>query len=294
MIGLLIHFNIASMMQSTYKDALYSILKKEQELSLESVHVIDESYRMIVFLQDLLSEMKKRVLNHHFTVENDEIEFFRIIKPQILGKLIYYNKVYRIETSCPVNSGKMYYEYFSSELQQLKNEYKEHICNSDFYRYYRSGRTDKDHDFFKLGKINLNTGLNSFIFEVDTQFSTYYDYKVSRIIADELLYNYLIVKINPVDKPDMVLQNAESTKDVYWTESKNALIELIYALYASGAISDGNIGIRKISLVFQILFRTQLGDIHHSFHRMKDRAGTRTSFLDHLKLSLEQYMDKGL
>ncbi|WP_420842773.1 RteC domain-containing protein [Flavobacterium humidisoli] len=281
-------------MQSAYKDVLYSIVKKEQEISLESVHVIDESYRMIIFLQDLLSGMKKQVLEHHFTEANEEIEFFRIIKPQILGKLIYYNKVYRIETSCPVNGGKMYYKYFSGELQHLKNEYKEHICNSDFYRYYRSGRTDRDHDFFKLGRINLNTGLNSFIFEVDTQFSTYYDYKVSRIIADELLYNYLIIKINPVDKPDVVLQNAESTKDIFWTESKNALIELIYALYTSGAISNGKTGIRKISLIFQMVFRIQLGDIHHAFHRMKERADNRTLFLDQLKSSLDQYMDKDL
>ncbi|UPZ16234.1 RteC domain-containing protein [Flavobacterium humidisoli] len=282
------------MIQSAYKDVLYSIVKKEQEISLESVHVIDESYRMIIFLQDLLSGMKKQVLEHHFTEANEEIEFFRIIKPQILGKLIYYNKVYRIETSCPVNGGKMYYKYFSGELQHLKNEYKEHICNSDFYRYYRSGRTDRDHDFFKLGRINLNTGLNSFIFEVDTQFSTYYDYKVSRIIADELLYNYLIIKINPVDKPDVVLQNAESTKDIFWTESKNALIELIYALYTSGAISNGKTGIRKISLIFQMVFRIQLGDIHHAFHRMKERADNRTLFLDQLKSSLDQYMDKDL
>ena len=117
---------------------------------------------------------------------------------------------------------------------------------------------------------------------------------MSRIIADELLYNYLILKINPVDKPDMVLQNAESIKDVFWTESKNAVIELIYALYASGAISNGKVGIRKISLIFQLLFRVQLGDIHHAFHRMKDRAGNRTLFLDQLKSSLEQYMDKDL
>jgi hypothetical protein len=286
--------DIASMMHSTYKDALYSILKKEQEISLESVHVIDESYRMTIYLQDLLANMKRHVGEHNFTNENEEIEFFRIIKPQILGKLIYYNKVYRIETSCPVNGGKMYYKYFSAELQHLKNEYKEHICNSDFYRYYRAGRTDRDHDFFKLGKINLNTGLNSFIFEVDTQFSTYYDYKVSRIIANELLYNYLIIKINPVDKPDMALKNGESTKDIFWTESKNALIELIYALYVSGAISNGKTGIRKISSAFQILFRTQLGDIHHAFHRMKDRANNRTLFLDQLRTSLEEYMDKDI
>lgn len=282
------------MMQSNYKDALYSILKKEQEISLEAAHVIDESYRMTIFLQDLLAKMKKYVTNHHFKNDHEEIEFFRIIKPQILGKLIYYNKVYRIETSCPVHGGKMYYKYFSGELQQLKSEYKEHICNSDFYRYYRSGRTDRDHDFFQLGKINLNMGLNSFIFEVDTQFSTYYDYKVSRIIANELLYNYLIIKINPVDKPDMALGSGESAENILWTESKNALIELIYALYISGAISHGKIGIRKISTIFQLLFRTQLGDIHHAFHRMKDRTGNRTLFLDQLKSSVEQYMDKDL
>lgn len=280
------------MTQSNYKDALYRILKKEQEISLESPHVIDESYRMTIFLQDILTSMKKYVTSHHFKNENEEIEFFRIIKPQILGKLIYYNKIYRIETSCPVHSGKMYHKYFSGELQQLKNEYKEHIRNSDFYRYYRSGRTDRDHDFFQLGKINLHTGLNSFIFEVDTQFSTYYDYKVSRIIANELLYNYLIVKINPVDKPH--LTSSKSDDHMIWTESKNALIELIYALHTSGAISNGKIGIRKISMVFQLLFRTQLGDIHHAFHRMKDRSGNRTLFLDQLKSSVEQYMDKDL
>lgn len=282
------------MTQSNYKDALYSILKKEQEISLESTHVIDESYRMTIFLQDLLANMKGYVVEHHFADENEEVEFFRIIKPQILGKLIYYNKVYRIETSCPVNGGKMYYKYFSSELQHLKNEYKEHICNSDFYRYYRSGRTDRDHDFFKLGKININTGLNSFIFEVDTLFSTYYDYKVSRIIANELLYNYLIIKINPVDRQDKALKNGDATENISWTESKNALIELIYALYISGAISNGKIGIRKISSLLQILFRIQLGDIHHAFHRMKDRAGNRTLFLDQLKSSVEDYMDKDL
>ena len=188
----------------------------------------------------------------------------------------------------------MYHTYFTSRLQELKKEYAEHICNSDFYRYYRSGRSDKDEVYFRLGNINYHDGLNSFVFEIDSQFSTFYDYKVARIIANELLYNYLLTKINPDENPDVILQNSESTKDVFWTDSKNALIELVYALYASGAISHGKIGIRKISLLFQILFRVPLGDLHHAFHRMKTRTGSRTAFLDHLKLSLEEYMDKEL
>lgn len=279
-------------MRYSLQNIILEIHNKEDKILSQNKRLIDEAYEMTLYLQDLLFTVKKYVIEEGFKNDEEEICFFHTIKPKILGKLIYYNKVYRIETGCPVNNGKIYHTYFTSRLQELKKEYDEHICNSDFYRYYRSGRSDKDEVYFRLGNINYHDGLNSFVFEIDSQFSTFYDYKVARIIANELLYNYLLTKINPDENPNVILQNSESTKDVFWTDSKNALIELVYALYASGAISHGKIGIRKISLLFQILFRVPLGDLHHSFHRMKTRAGSRTAFLDQLKLSLEEYMNK--
>lgn len=281
-------------MKSSLNDILTEIKSFEKKVSEETTNLIDESYKVSTYLRELLFKIKNELLKVGFKDDSEEINFFKNIKPQILGKLIYYNKVFRIETSCPVNDGKMYHNFFSNELEELKQEYKEHICNSDFYRYYRSGRTDKDNEFFMLGKINYHNGLNSFVFEIDTSFSTYYDYKIARIIANELLYAYLLAKTNPDQNSNSILQNPESVKDIFWTDSKNALIELIYALYVSGAISHGKIGIRKISLAFHILFRTPLGDIHHAFHRMKERTGSRTVFLDKLKAALEEYMDKDL
>ena len=279
-------------MEKQQKNIVSDIEKKEEKISWEHERTMDEAYEMAQYLQELLFSAKKCVLEKGFRNDKEEIDFFRNIKPQILGKLIYYNKVYRIETACPVNNGKMYHAYFSKQLQELKREYL-HICNSDFYRYYRSGRNDRDHEYFKLGQINYHEGLNSFVFEIDPNFSTYYDYKVARIVANELFYTYLLSKISPDEHPDFILENTE-TKDVFWTDSKNALIELIYALYASGAISYGKIGIRKITLIFQVLFRIPLGDMHHAFHRMKTRAGSRTAFLDQLKSSLEGYMNRNL
>jgi hypothetical protein len=273
---------------------ILEIRNKEDKVSLENSHFIDEAYQMTLYLKELLHSTREYILKVGFKNEAEEMEFFRDIKPQILGKLIYYNKIFRIETICPVKDGKMYQQFFDDQLQELKQEFKEHICESHFYRYYRSGRSDRDEAYFLRGKINYREGLNSYVFEIDHKFSTYYDYKVARIVANELIYTYLIAKINPVEAAGTSLHNMESTKDIFWTDSKNALIELIYALYASGVISHGKIGIRKIAMVFQVVFRIPLGDIHHSFHRMKDRAGKRTSFLDHLKLSLEEYMDKGL
>ncbi len=281
-------------MKYSLQTIILEIHNKEDKVSLQSKRLIDEAYEMTLYLQELLFSVKEFVIKEGFKDEAEETHFFWTVKPQILGKLIYYNKVFRIETTCPVSNGKMYYSYFSTQLAHLKREYIEHICNTDFYRYYRSGRTDRDDTYFKRGHINYHDGLNSIVFEIDPAFSTFYDYKIARIIANELLYTYLLSKINPDENPDMVMQKPESTKDVFWTESKNALIELIYALYASGAISHGKIGIRKISLMFQILFRIPLGDLHHAFHRMKTRSGSKTAFLDQLKQSLEEYMDKNL
>lgn len=87
-----------------------------------------------------------------------------------------------------INGLELKTSYFSEQLQELKQEYREHIYNSDFYRYSRSGRTDRDETYFRLGNINFHDGLNSFVFEIYPLFSTYYNNKVARIIANELLF----------------------------------------------------------------------------------------------------------
>ena len=273
---------------------LAQIHHQEEKFSSQMMPTAEEAYQMTLFLKEMLFNIKAQVIQDGFTNEQQEIDFFKNIKPQILGKLIYYNKVFRIETTCPVSNGKIHQSYYENLLKTLKLQYKETICNEDFYRYYRAGRIDRDHTYFRLGQINYHDGLKSGVFEIDLSFSTYFDNKIAHIIANELLYTYMLTKISPEENPDLILLNGEANKDISWTNSQNALIELIYALYASNSIAHGKIGIRKLALIFQVLFRTPLNDIHHSFHRMKTRAGSRTAFLDQLKISLEEYMDKDL
>ena len=281
-------------MEIVLNKIITQIHHQEDKLSSQMMRTADEAFEMTLFLKEMLSIIKARVLQDSFADEQQEIDFFKNIKPQILGKLIYYNKIFRIETTCPVSNGKIHQSYYENLLKSLKSEYKESICNEDFYRYYRAGRTDRDHTYFRLGQINYHDGLKSGVFEIDLSFSTYYDNKVAYIIANELLYTYMLTKINPEENPDAILLNGDANKDISWTNSQNALIELIYALYASNSIAFGKIGIRKLALIFQVLLRTPLNDIHHSFHRMKTRAGSRTAFLDQLKISLEEYMDKDI
>ena len=123
-------------MEIVLSKILSQIQHQEDNLSSQIMQTADEAYQMTLFLKEMLFTIKMKVLQTGFKDEQQEINFFKNIKPQILGKLIYYNKVFRIETTCPVSTGRIHQSYFENQLKILKSEYKESISNEDFYRYY--------------------------------------------------------------------------------------------------------------------------------------------------------------
>ncbi len=82
--------------------------------------------------------------------------------------------------------------YFINELNQLENFYNKNI---DFYKYYRSGSTHLDKYFFLRGKQDIQMTMETFYFERDPNFSTICDFKVAKIVANEMLRIYLNPKI---------------------------------------------------------------------------------------------------
>ncbi|WP_185286214.1 RteC domain-containing protein [Chryseobacterium indologenes] len=280
-------------MKQAYKNILLSIEKEEINVSRSKKSAIDEAYHMVSFLDKTLTELKAQINHKGFESILDEIIFFKRVKPEILGMLMFYNKVVKIEAYSPINS-ELTEPYYTEQIKLLNKEYKKHIASSDFYSYYRTGRSDKDEYYFRLGNINYFDGVDSFFFEVDREFSTYYDYKIAQIKAYDLYHSYLSGKFNRLEPTDNTNFDINEDAEFSWTDSKNALIELIYALHISRSVSNGRVGLRKISQMFEDIFEVSLGDIHHAFYQMKFRAGQRARYLHFLKHSLEQYMDNDL
>jgi len=276
-------------MKTFYKNVQQKIKQDEENITLDIYTAIEDSRKMSICLNGVLNELKCFVLKNGFQDLTEEVEFFRFMKPNVMGKLLFYNKVYRIEISRPHHIGPVAENYFNAELKKVENFYMDVSC-CEFYKYYRSGVHHNDKQYFCRGNFENGLGLHGFAFNSDPSFTTYYDYKISKIIEADLLYNYLIVRIE-----DSILRNTkidETFDQVKWIGSKSALVELIYAIHASDSIGGVNFGIRKLVLLFQEMFHVDLGDVHHLFHRMKYRGGNKTIFLDKLKASLEMYMDR--
>jgi hypothetical protein len=273
-------------MDKFYKETLYKLETAIQELEIDTDCHIQRMEAVIQLIAKTLSDLKQFVLNRGFKNTDEEIRFFKDLKPTIVAKLIYYNAIYKIETKKPYGS-KPIRKYLNKELKKLKRFFDH---NLDFYKYYRSNNSFLDENFFIRGNHDIKLWLDTYYLQSDQTFCTSHDYKVAKIIANDLIQVYLENQLYNLNKH--LLPKQSSSISVNWTGSKTAMIEMIYAMHYQNVFDNGNIDIRLIAKHFENTFNVDLGDFYHTYLELKNRKVNRTKFLDSLREGLIKKMDE--
>ncbi len=233
--------------------------------------------------------MQNFVSKHKFKNQTEEIKYFKSQKPKLLSKLIYFGKVYHIENNKPQGTYKSKRKYLLNELDKINRYFDNNI---DFIRYYRSNENYLDHKYFVRNQIDFRQSHESFSIELDKKQSTGFDFKVAKIIANDLLQVYLHDELNSLEFYNNK-EKATTTQKVKqtWTDPKTALIEIIYAFHSHASLDNGKPDIKEIASNFEQIFNIDLGDYYKTYLEMKMRKTSRTKFLDALKESLLKRMD---
>jgi hypothetical protein len=259
-------------------------------LNLEIDSPIIKCEKAVEVILVSITNLKKIVSKYNFKSELEEIQFFKEVKPQFSSKLIYYNMVYKIEMKRPNGGNRILKKYYNNELLKLKAFFDNEL---DFYQYYRSGSTYLDYKYFQRGKFDIKMSIDSYYFEADTEFSTSHDFKVAKILANDLIQLYIENQLVMIDNKD----NSEKTLrkpniSLTWTSSKVALTELLYALHAEGVFNNGTTEIKDIATYLEYIFNIELGDYYRTFLELRMRKTSRTKFLSSLTDGLIKKMDE--
>jgi hypothetical protein len=258
-------------------------------IDLEIDNPIKKCEKAIEISIKAFDSLKKLMLKLSFKSNEEEIIFFKEIKPQFLSKFIYYNAIYKIETRKPYGGDRIVKKYYQNELIKLKRFFDN---NLEFYKYYRTGSTYLDVNYFLRGKIDIKMVLDSYYIETDRTFSTSHDYIVSRIIANDLIELYLedkLLNMNTKDQKEKSQVNHKVKQT--WTGSKVALIELLYALHTEGVFNNGASDLKEIAEYFESVFDIDLGQYHRAFLEIRVRKSEPTKFLNILKEKLIKRME---
>lgn len=258
-------------------------------IDIEIDDTINRCEKAIEIIIVSIQKLKIMFLKEKFKNQEQEIDFFKNIKPKFTSKFIYYNIIYKIETKKPYGGERIVKKYLNNELQKLKTYFDN---NLDFYKYYRTGNNYLDFKYFVRGKFDIKLTIDSFFFEVDHNFSTSHDFKVAKILAHDLVQVYLenkLIEINnkSVKEKSQHNHNAKLT----WTAPKVALIELLYALQSEKVFNNGSTDLKEIAEYLENIFNVDLGQYRRTFLEIRVRKTERTKFLNTLKETLEKRMN---
>ena len=276
-------------MQEYFVNIIETLQENIRELSMEIDNPIVFSELAIKLSLDSLSKLKNYVLKNPFQNTEEEINFFKNVKPRILSILTYHNSIFRIETKKPNGGEKIIRKYYEAELAKLKNYFEN---NLEFYKYYRTGSNYLDNHYFLRGKYDIKLSLDTYFFESDHSFTTSHDYKVAKIIANDQLQVYLENELAELYKKYTDNNSQRIHNSVLkWTAPKVSMIELMYALHSEGVLNNGTADLKDIAECFEKIFSVDLGQYRRTFLEIRVRKSDRTKFIDKLRKTLIDRMD---
>lgn len=279
-------------MENFTRTILAEIETKILKIEYDEKNRLTSLKQILKFLDGKLLELKEFVINYEFHSEEEEIMFFKEQKPKIWSKLIYYMSIYKMEINRPKGSVLTIETYLLAELDKLNHFFDRNI---EIYHYHRTDSTHFDKSYFlRNSDIDIPVNLACFYYERDVRFSTGYDYKISKIIANDSIERYInseLFKLKSETEPDHIEFPSLPTRET-WTATKTDLVELIYALDTAKCINYGNIKLNALTAYMENIFNINVGDIYRIFLEIRGRKGSRTQFLDRLKDNLIKRMEE--
>jgi hypothetical protein len=249
-------------------------LQARMKQTLESLHSDQDGIirigKALTSIREIITELKQFAGTYSFPDESEEIMFFKEIKPVFLSQFFYYKKVFSIQLFDSFKDRKARQANYYRMLRHLEWFVQK---NLDFYEYCMTNTTYLDKHYFIRSK-QIHKSIDR-----DEKFSTGYDTKLARILANELLKQHIL---------DLVKKSQQDPSDtkapaVTWTGSKTDLIELIYALHRTDVFNNGTANIKVIASAFEDSFNISLGDYYRTFQDMRIRKRSQAPFLDQLR-----------
>lgn len=278
-------------MTNTVNDILFQIENEIENKGVNEDITIDIALYMVEFIRPLFDKLRTFIAKYEFKDKDEEILFFKNTKPVILSKLLYFNDIYVIELRKPSGGIDSIRDYYKERLASITNFFN---TNLDFYQYYRSKASHLDKYYFLRGRENYKLGHGCGVFDKDPLFSTYYDHKVAKILAYDMLEIYLEQKMQSINKQVLIDKSRATLPDnpFRWTAPKVAAIELGYSIYAAAILNNGNADIKEIMTCMEAFFKIDLGDYYRAYLSMRERKRDRTPFLNSLIQMLLHKMDE--
>ncbi len=255
----------------------------EMELS------IPELKNKIKEFEELLAETKSVVYSTEMDIDV-EIYCFKVVKPQILGRILFLKDVILIKSEemlGMVEFNKSNLNYMSQEIEKFIDSHKH------FIRYMRAEESKFDTQYFTRGSSDMRTNIHAYYCGCLTKFATAFDMECAQLFRYDLLGKFIAYRYQVLDANDDMLLGISSAPppNLTWTKNETDLVELIYGLFAVGAFNRGTVDVKEIVELFERSFNFKIKDCYKTYRYCRSRKKDRIPFFNATVKALLEMMD---
>lgn len=248
----------------------YEVLKNASD------DVLNVSLEIILFIEEKLKEIYKWLKKHIFPSVQEEIYFFKELKPRLVSKLVFYKELLKLEASLPPSKKKKRKHY--EELLSVIHQYVKN--NKEFYEYYRSRTSFRDEELFVRRCYKDIIRYDCCLINFDSKLSTSHDFSVATIIANDMFTSYLENKLDELNGKCKLNRTPIDNK-FNWTGTKVDLTEMVYAFQATGSINNGNFDLKEFAIFLGTMFNVEIdSNLYGNYSDIKSRKVPKTRFLN--------------
>ena len=274
-------------MEVNYINYFNELEREFEVLKNASNDILTTSKEIIRYIENKLNEIYNWLNTYVFLSIQEEIYFFKELKPKLVSKLIYYKAILKLETTLPQTKKdkKKQYEKLLTEIHHYA------ISNRELYEYYRSRTSHKDEDFFMRHSYKDIIKKDCCLINCDSKICTSHDYKMANIIANDMLTNHLE---NKLDELEGIVKGKNNSLEFKfnWTGTKVDLTEMVYGFQAAGSINNGNFDLKEFAIFLGTMFNVEIdSNLYGNYSDIKSRKVPKTRFINTMSDKLIEKID---
>lgn len=259
-----------------------------KSIDINCLDPTNELERGISICKTYIQHLLEKVFKGCIQTKEDEIHFFKHIKPVIAGDCLFFfylRHIVSVRSQCDFHEEKAYL------LKKLNKSTRYLKKNLTLNAYYKNGKTNHDEDYFIRCNLKLEGYNNHPYSMMDSDFATSKDYLFAEFRAHERLIQYLEEQIIHLDlkkkKRIQAFKELLTKSSLNWTANQVDFTELIYALKTSKSVNHGKVNTKELAAILCAVFNLSKFDVYRVFVSIKNRQKEKTVFLNYLKDCLE-------
>ncbi len=277
-------------MNLRFKKVILGFKERLLMLEPEKINSLKKCHEGIHLCNNTLYLLRSLVEKKDFKTLEEEVHFFKTVKSEPLGYLVYFSEVRSCELLMPKIGLSNQLNFLEKKINRINKFFNR---NWDFVHYMEQGLSYLDIQYFtRSNQVFPLYSLPEACY-LDPKFFTSHDMLWARIKGLNIFIVYLQERIKLLRaQKHRDLQGARTKKSLTWNASKTALTELIYALHAVNAINGGSGNVKAIATVFESVFNINLDNLYKTYSEIKARKGGRSRFLEELVTRFNEKMEE--